>query len=199
MHGLFRGAAAFARRTLGYSCKSVRWLLWRSSARSWAELHERSFQRLGGALRILVLDNLKEGVLRPDVYEPALNPLYRDVLAHYGATAMPCRVRHPDRKGKVESGIAHAQKMLRGLRFESLEAAQAYLDHWEARWADTRHPRDDQAPGRGHVRRGEARAAGAAERAVSILRVRPAHFPTAFSGLRRVTLLPSPWSRRQTG
>ena len=27
---------------------------------------------------------------------------------------------------------------LKGLRFESLEEAQAYLDHWEQRWADTR-------------------------------------------------------------
>jgi hypothetical protein len=27
---------------------------------------------------------------------------------------------------------------LKGLRFESLEEAQTYLDHWEARWADTR-------------------------------------------------------------
>jgi hypothetical protein len=41
-------------------------------------------------------------------------------------------------KGKVESGIGHAQQKLRGLRFESLEAAQAYLDRWEERWADTR-------------------------------------------------------------
>jgi hypothetical protein len=24
------------------------------------------------------------GVLTPDIYDPALNPLYRDVLAHYG-------------------------------------------------------------------------------------------------------------------
>jgi hypothetical protein len=27
---------------------------------------------------------------------------------------------------------------LKGLRFESLEEAQTYLDHWEAKWADTR-------------------------------------------------------------
>jgi hypothetical protein len=48
-------------------------------------------------------------------------------------------VRDPDRKGKVESGVAHAQKTpLKGLHFESLEAAQAYLDRWEQRWADTR-------------------------------------------------------------
>jgi hypothetical protein len=26
----------------------------------------------------------------------------------------------------------------KGLRFETLEAAQAYLDRWDARWADTR-------------------------------------------------------------
>jgi hypothetical protein len=87
----------------------------------------------------VVLDNLREGVLVADIYDPALNPLYRDVLAHYGAVAMPCRIQDPDRKGKVESGVGHAQKTpLKGLRFESLEQAQAYLDGWEARWADTR-------------------------------------------------------------
>jgi hypothetical protein len=48
-------------------------------------------------------------------------------------------VRDPDRKGKVEAGVAHAQKTpLKGLRFESLAEAQAYLDRWEERWADTR-------------------------------------------------------------
>ena len=125
--------------TLGCSRKSVRLLTFRSSSRIWAELHERAFRRLGGATRIVVLDNLREGVLVPDIYDPALNPLYRDVLAHYGAVAMPCRIQDPDRKGKVESGVGHAQKTpLKGLRFESLDEAQAYLDHWEQRWADTR-------------------------------------------------------------
>jgi transposase len=125
--------------TLGCSRKSVRLLTFRSSSRIWAELHERAFRRLGGATRIVVLDNLREGVLVPDIYDPALNPLYRDVLAHHGAVAMPCRIQDPDRKGKVESGVGHAQKTpLKGLRFETLEEAQAYLDRWEQRWADTR-------------------------------------------------------------
>jgi transposase len=125
--------------TLGASRKAVRLLTRRSSARIWAELHEEAFRRLGGAPRVVVLDNLKEGVLRPDWYEPTLNPLYREVLAHYGVTALPCRVRDPDRKGKVEAGVGHAQRTpLKGLRFETLEAAQAHLDHWEERWADTR-------------------------------------------------------------
>jgi len=125
--------------TLGYSRKSVRLLVFRSSSRVWAELHEKAFRRLGGSTRIVVPDNLREGVSAADIYDPRLNPLYRDVLAHYGVTALPCRVRDPDRKGKVESGVGHAQKTpLKGKRFESLEEAQAYLDHWEEKWADKR-------------------------------------------------------------
>jgi hypothetical protein len=76
-------------------------------------------------------------------------------------------VRDPDRKGKVESGVAHAQKTpLKGKKFESLEEAQAYLDHWEEHWADKRiqppqrqktcrrgpRPWPHQAPGGGDVR-----------------------------------------------
>jgi hypothetical protein len=39
----------------------------------------------------------------------------------------------------VESGVGHAQRTpLKGLRFDSLQEAQSYLDNWEARWADTR-------------------------------------------------------------
>jgi transposase len=136
--GTYRRTRLFV-LTLGYSRKSVRLLVWQSSAQIWAELHERAFRRLGGTTRVVVLDNLKEGVLTPDIYDPALNPLYRDVLTHYGVVALPCRVGHPDRKGKVESGIGHTQKTpLRGLRFETIEEAQAYLDRWDARWADTR-------------------------------------------------------------
>jgi transposase len=124
--------------TLGYSRKSVRLLTFESSVRRWAELHEESFRRLGGAPKVVVLDNLREGVLTPDIYDPTLNPLYRDLLAHYGAVALPCRVGDPDRKGKVESAINHTQEALKGLRFEEMEAGQAYLDRWDARWADTR-------------------------------------------------------------
>jgi len=124
--------------TLAHSRKSVRLLTWKSSTKIWAQLHEQAFRRLGGVTATVVLDNLREGVLKPDIYDPLLNPLYRDVLAHYATVALPCRVRDPDRKGKVESGIAHTQKALRGLRFESIEEAQAWLDNWDERWADTR-------------------------------------------------------------
>lgn len=136
--GKYRRTRLFA-MTLGHSRKAVLLLTWKSSSRIWCELHEEAFRRLGGVTQTVVLDNLKEGVITPDVYDPTINPLYRDVLAHYGVVPLPARVRHPDRKGKVESSIGYAQKTpLRGRRFESLDEAQRFLDEWTDRWADTR-------------------------------------------------------------
>jgi transposase len=136
--GKYRRTRLFV-MTLGYSRKSVRFIVWKSSTRTWAELHERAFRRLGGAPKVIVLDNLKEGVVEAEIHDPVLNHVFRDLLAHYGVVALPARVRHPDRKGKVESGVGHAQGTpLKGKRFESIEEAQAYLDRWENRWADTR-------------------------------------------------------------
>ena len=70
--------------TLGYSRKAVRLLTFRSSSRVWAELHETAFRRLGGSPRLIILDNLREGVIDPEYYDPTLNSLFRDVLTHYG-------------------------------------------------------------------------------------------------------------------
>ena len=136
--GKYRRARMFV-ATLGYSRKSVRLLTFRSSSRVWAQLHEEAFRRLGGVTSVVVLDNLKEGVLAPDIWDPVLNPLYAAVLKHYGVVGHACRVRDPNRKGKVERAVGHAQGTpLKGQRFETLAAAQAHLDHWEERWADTR-------------------------------------------------------------
>ena len=93
--GKYRRARLFV-MTLGCSRKAVRLLVFRSSSRTWAELHEKAFRRLGGCCRVVILDNLREGVLTPDLYDPTLSPLFKDVLAHYGVVATPCRtIRQP--------------------------------------------------------------------------------------------------------
>src|SRR5262249_33440028 len=68
-NGRYRRTRMFV-LTLGFSRKAVRILTWHSNTPIWAELHERAFRRLGGTPRLLVLDNLGEGVLRPDIYDP---------------------------------------------------------------------------------------------------------------------------------
>lgn len=125
--------------TLKYSGKSFRRTVWKADQATWARLHEQAFQAFGGCPRYVVLDNLKAGVLRPDRYEPELNPVYAALLAHYHVVADPCRVRDPNRKGTVENAIQHTQgTALKGRRFASIEAQNAWLAHWEERWAAPR-------------------------------------------------------------
>ncbi len=125
--------------TLRYSRRSFRRVIWKSSQQVWAELHEQAWRYFGGSCRYVVLDNLKEGVLQPDLYEPALNPVYAATLAHYEVMADPARVRDPNRKGTVEHAIGHTQATaLKGRRFESIEEQNAFLEHWEVKWAASR-------------------------------------------------------------
>jgi transposase len=125
--------------TLRYSRRSFRKVVWKSSAETWARLHEEAFRYFGGVVQYVVLDNLREGVITPDIYEPELNRLYADVLKHYGAVADPARVRDPNRKGTVESAIQHTQSTaLKGKRFETIEEQNAFLAHWEENWAAKR-------------------------------------------------------------
>ena len=125
--------------TLKYSGKSFRKVVWKTSQEVWAQLHEQAFRSFGGCCQYIVLDNLKEGVIRPDLYEPGLNPVYAAMLAHYGVVADPCRVRDPNRKGTVESAIQHTQATaLKGRKFDSIDAQNAWLAHWEERWAALR-------------------------------------------------------------
>jgi hypothetical protein len=59
--------------TLGYSRKSVRLLVFRSSARVWAELHEKGFRRLGGVTRVVVLEtSAKECSLQTFTIPPSI-------------------------------------------------------------------------------------------------------------------------------
>lgn len=125
--------------TLKCSRKSFRKVVWKSSQEVWARLHEEAFRYFGGSTQYTVLDNLKEGVLKPDIYEPELNPLYLSLLEHYGVVADPARVRDPDRKGTVENAIQHTQDTaLKGRKFETIEEQNKWLMHWEDRWAATR-------------------------------------------------------------
>jgi hypothetical protein len=87
-------------------------------------------------VRYVVLD-LKEGVIKPDLYEPELNAVYAALLAHYRCVADPARVRDPNRK--VENAIQHTQATaLKGRRFDSLAAQNDFLERWECNWAAKR-------------------------------------------------------------
>jgi transposase len=125
--------------TLKYSGKAFRKVVWKADQRTWARLHEEAFRSFGGGVEYVVLDNLKQGVIKPDLYEPQLNPVFAALLKHYDCTADVCRIEDPDRKGTVESAIKHTQSTaLKGRKFDSIEEQNAWLAHWEERWAAPR-------------------------------------------------------------
>jgi len=132
--------------TLRYSRRSFRKVVWKSSQEGWCKSHEEAFRYFGGCPANVVLDNLKEGVITPDIYEPALNSLYSEMLLHYGVVADPARVNDPNRKGTVENAIQHTQNTaLKGRKFSSIEEQNEWLMHWEEKWASTRvHGRTKQ-------------------------------------------------------
>lgn len=123
---------------LSHSRKAFRKTVWKSSSEVWARLHEDAFRHFGGVPATILLDNLKEGVIKPDFYDPELNVLYAKMLDHYGCIALPCRVRTPRHKGKVESEVNYTQGALKGRQFETIEDQQRFLDHFGSHCADTR-------------------------------------------------------------
>jgi len=94
------------------------------SLQTWIGCHVRMCEFFCGVPEIVVPDNLKSGVKRPDRYEPEINPTYADWAQHYGCAVIPGRVRRPRDKAKVESAVLIAERwvlaVLRDRTFPSL-------------------------------------------------------------------------------
>ena len=69
---------------------------------SWITAHVNAFRFFGGVPQILVPDNLKTGVEKPDLYSPVINRVYQEMAEHYGVAIVPARVRKPKDKPVVE-------------------------------------------------------------------------------------------------
>lgn len=97
----------------------------------WTMSHVRMFEYFGGVPELVVLDNLKSGVIKPHRYDPDITPAYYQMLAHYKTVALPARVAKPKDKSKVENGVLIIQRWilakLRNMRFYSLQELNKYI------------------------------------------------------------------------
>ncbi len=85
------------------------------------------FEYFDGVPHLIRIDNLKSGVIKPDLYDPKLNRTYREMAEYYGCFIDPCRVRHPKDKGKVERDVQTVRQQFRKLLAlnPALDIAQA--------------------------------------------------------------------------
>jgi transposase len=69
-----------------------------------------------GTTEFVSLDNLKAGVIKPDLWDPRLNRSLEEAAEYYGIFIDPCRVGKSTDKGKIERLIPVARELFRMLK-----------------------------------------------------------------------------------
>jgi transposase len=72
----------------------------------------RALEYFGAAPRIMVPDQLRSAVKRPDRYDPEINDAFNELAQHYGIAAIPAPPGKPKGKAKVETGVLIAQRWI---------------------------------------------------------------------------------------
>ena len=92
------------------------------------------FEFYGGLTEIQSIDNLKAGVIKPDLYDPKLNKSLQEVMEYYGSFIDPCRVGKSTDKGKIERFIPVARETFRMLKHmyptATIDTLNTHVLHW---------------------------------------------------------------------
>lgn len=109
---------------------------------AWCASHVAAFEFFGGVPARLVIDNLRTGVDKPDLYDPKLNRTYAELAVHYRTLIDPARVRKPKDKPRVERQMQFVRDSFwRGREFSTLAQMQAEALRWCSDVAGLRHSR----------------------------------------------------------
>jgi len=128
--GKLRRAWAFI-MTLSYSRHRFVRFVFRQDGPTWIDCHIRAFEFFRAVPATIVLDNLKPGVIKPDIYDPVINRAYGELERHYGFVADPAKVRLARHKGKVERSIPVVrQQLLAGRTFKDIDEANDRALKW---------------------------------------------------------------------
>ena len=128
--GQRRRAWAFI-MTLSYSRHRFVRFVFRQDGPTWLDCHIRAFEYFQGVPATVVLDNLKAGVIKPDIYDPILNRAYGELERHYGFVADPAKGGLAKHKGKVERNVPVVrQQLLAGRTFQDIDEANERAWKW---------------------------------------------------------------------
>jgi transposase len=119
--------------------------------RSWVEAHVLAFEFFGGVPLRIVPDNLKTGVITPDLYDPLINRAFAELATHYGTLIDPARALKPRDKARVERPVPYARDSFftgRAAEFTSEAHMQTDAVRWCRQVANVRRCRslDGVAP-----------------------------------------------------
>jgi transposase len=137
--------------TLSFSRHKFVELVFSQDQKSFVGSHVRMLEYFGGVPLRIVLDNLKSGIIKPDLYDPSINRSYREMAEHYHCFIDPCRVASPKDKGKVERDVQTVRQEFRKLCVLNPGADIAQLNRMLLQWASAeygqrKHGTTQQAP-----------------------------------------------------
>jgi transposase len=128
--GKKRKAWAFV-MTLSNSRHQYAQFVFNQNISTWLRCHREAFEAFGGVPEKVVIDNLKAGIVKALWHDQVVQRSYRDLAEHYGFLISPCRLRKPEHKGKVESGVHYIKRnFLAGRKFRDIRDANEKLGGW---------------------------------------------------------------------
>lgn len=92
------------------------------------------FEYYRGTTESVSIDNLKSGIIKPDLWDPRLNKSLAEAAEYYGVFIDPCRVAKPTDKGKVERIIPVARELFRMLKKVYVSADLTELNRHALMW-----------------------------------------------------------------
>ncbi|OGP66166.1 MAG: hypothetical protein A2169_14030 [Deltaproteobacteria bacterium RBG_13_47_9] len=99
--------------TLSFSRHKFVEFVFSQDQQSFVKSHVTMFQFFPGVTKTIVIDNLKSGVLKPDIYDVTLNRAYSEMAEHYHTFIDPGRIASPKDKGKVERDVKTVREFFR--------------------------------------------------------------------------------------
>jgi hypothetical protein len=119
---------------LSYSRLDYYEVVYDQRVETFIQCHIHAFNYFGGVPQYIKIDNLKSAILIANFYEPIYQELYKNLASHYGFYPLPCRVRRPNDKGKVESGINYVKNnFFSGRNFTNEQDLREKLARWNTK------------------------------------------------------------------
>ena len=109
--GEIRRAQVFV-AVLGASNYTYACATWQQTGADWVGAIIAALEFIGGVPRLLVPDQPRALIAKPDAYEPVTARLMQELGEHYGVAVLPARPGRPQDKAKVEVGVQVVERWI---------------------------------------------------------------------------------------
>lgn len=129
-NGVIRKAWVFC-MILSYSRYMFCQIVFNQEVKTFIRCHEHAFRYFSGVPKTVKIDNLKAAILEANFYEPIYQKEYEQFSRYYNFSSIPCRVRTPTDKAKIESGVKYVKNnFFKGRKHKTYDEYEKALNIW---------------------------------------------------------------------